>query len=212
MKKLGCLVVVLVLIVAAWLTRASWIHYLPQRNASPTAHGDTGWHSLTLEGAARARAALQQLAARNGPDSVVVTPQDLASYIFQQLARSLPASADSIQAAAIGDRLYLSAVVRTADLGTALGPLGALLGERERVTLGGTLRVIRPGFAELDVKEIKIRQLAIPAALIPKLVQQLARGPRPRDLAPDGLLLQIPTWVGAVRVNDGLITVYRAHA
>jgi hypothetical protein len=212
MKKLGCLVVFVVLLVAAWITRATWMTYLPRRlSSSPTRVADTGFHPLTLEGAARARAAMQSLSTRDGPDSVMVTPADLASYIFQELSRSLPASADSIQAAAVGDRLYLSAVVRTADLGASIGPLGALLGERERVTLGGTLRIVRPGLAELDVKEIKIKQLSIPSSLIPKIIQQISRDPARHDLAPDGLPLRTPAYVGDVHVWNGTVTVYRAR-
>ena len=63
-----------------------------------------------------------------------------------------------IEAAAINDRLYVRAVVKTSDLGAsgALGPLAALLGDRERIQVGGVIRIIRPGFAELQVKEMKI--------------------------------------------------------
>src|SRR5207253_1487252 len=114
------------------------------------------WQALTPEGAKRAEVALRQLQSPSGPVYASVAPGDLAAYIFQQLSHSLPKSADSIEAAAIGERLYVRAVVATADLGgkNALGPLAMLLGSRERVQLGGVLHIIRPGQAELQVKEM----------------------------------------------------------
>ena len=142
---------------------------------------------------------------------VNVAPGDLAAYILQELAKSLPASADSIEAAAIGDRLYVRAVVKTSELGGsgALGPLSALLGERERIQLGGTLRIIRPGFAELQVKEMKLGALTLPQTLIPRLIRQISRGLRPPEISPEGLPLTTPEYIGDVRVSDGRITLYK---
>ena len=76
--------------------------------------------------------------------------------------------------------------------------------------MGGTLRIIRPGFAELRVQEMKVGNLTVPKALIPRLVQQISRGPRAPELSPDGLPLRTPEYVGDVRVSDGTITLYKA--
>jgi hypothetical protein len=217
MARIGCLVILVIAIVAAWLTRDRWLPLLPHEihssSAPATTAGTSTWQPLTVQGAARARNALQQLSGSTGPDSVIVTAGDLASYVYQELSRSLPQSADSVQAAAIGDRLYVSAVVKTTDLGgsSALGPLTMLLGDRERVQLGGTIRVIKPGEAELQIKEIRIRNLTIPQTLIPKIVQQMSHGARTRDLSPVGLPLQTPPYIGAVKISDGMITMYRTR-
>jgi hypothetical protein len=141
---------------------------------------------------------------------VTVAPGDLAAYIFQEMTRFFPGNADSIEAAAIGDRLYVRAIVATKDLSRsgALGPLSALLGERERVQLGGTLHIIRPGFAELQVKEAKIGNVSLPQALIPRLIRQISPPPLP-GLSPDGLPLRTPEYIGDVRVSNGKITLYK---
>lgn len=213
MRRLGCLFVVVLIACAAWFTRDMWMSRF--RGGAPSGTSATAastWQRLTPAGATRADAALRKLQARNGPAYASVAPGDLAAYIFQELSRSLPASADSIEAAAIGDRLYVRAIVPVKDLGgtKTLGPLAALLGDRERVRLGGTLRIIQPGQAELQVKELQVGSITIPSPLIPKLIQQISRGERPAGLSANGLLLRTPPYIGDVRVTDGQITMYKA--
>lgn len=215
LRAIGCLTVLFVLGIIAFLTRDRWLPMLPGGRSDTVyvAAGSETWQPLTPEGARRAQAALDRLRSPRGPTSATVSPGDLAAYIVQELSKTLPSSADSVQAAAIGDRLLVRAVVRTAELGDprALGPLAMLFGERERVQLGGTLRIIRPGQAELAVKEFRIRDFNVPPALIPRLVRQMSRGERPPELAPDGLLLRTPEYVTDVRVEKGRITMFRAR-
>ena len=205
LRKIGCLLVLVVAVgVAFWFFRA------PRRE--PTVEsGLPTWQALTPAGAQRAKTALERLRAPRGPVFVTVVAGDLAAYIFQELSRTLPTSADSIEAAAIGDRLCVRAVVRTSDLGdkASLGPVAMLLGERERLQFCGVLRIIRPGSAELQVKELKVRDLSLPQPLIPRLIRQLSRGDRSPDLSPDGLALRTPDYIGDVRVQNGQITLYK---
>jgi|SRR6185503_4651995 len=212
-RRLGCLVVLLLACGAAWFTRDLWLTRLRGARSGSTSSAST-WQPLTREGAARASAALRRLSAPSGPAYASVAPGDLAAYILQELSQMLPASADSVEAAAIGDRLYLRAVVPVKDLGGSrtLGPLAALLGDRERIQIGGTLRIIQPGQAELQVKELRLKELAIPQPLIPRLIQQISRGERPDGLSPNGLLLRTPPYIGDVRVSDGKITLYKTSA
>jgi hypothetical protein len=210
LRRLGCLAVIAGIAVALYFTRERWLPHVWHGAKRETAALPT-WQPLTTAGAKRAREALASLNQRNGPAYVNVNPGDLASYIVQELSRTLPPSADSIEAAAIGERLYVRARVRTSELGGkgGLGPLGALLGDREQMQLGGTLRIIKPGSAELRVREIKIHELSLPQALIPRLIQQMSRE-RPVGIAPDGLPLKTPPYIGDVRVSDGQITLYKA--
>lgn len=211
--RLGCLAIVVALAIGAWFTRDMWMSKI-RRTPRPEPGVATAqtWQALTVDGARRARVSLERLQARNGPAFASVAPGDLAAYIMQELSNTLPSSADSIQAAAIGDRILLRAVVKTSDLGPkgSLGPLSALLGDRERVQLGGILRVIRPGLGEFQVKEFKIGGFGLPQALIPRLIRQISRGDRPAELSPDGLALRTPDYVGDVRVSNGNITIYKA--
>ena len=221
MKKLGCLVFIVLLAAGGyWAYSTGWIRFgRPEPGGGRRESGAAGvagaptWQALTPDGAKRADAALRQLSSTRGPVYVNVTPGDLAAYILQELTRALPTSADSIQAAAFGDRLYVRAVVPVKDLGGAkgLGPLGALLGDRERIELGGALRIVHPGLAELQVKEMKIRELRLPQALIPRLIGQMSRSARPAGLAPDGIPLQTPPYIADVRVTDGRVTLYKTQ-
>jgi hypothetical protein len=215
MKALGCLFVIVVIAVLAYLSRGLWWGRVTGRERVDRAViTSMTWQPLTAEGSARARAALQRLAERNGPQYVDVAPGDLAAYVLQELSRTLPKSADSIEAAAIGDRLHVRALVRTSDLGAedALGPISMLLGEQERVRMGGSLRILRPGVGEFQIKEFRIRDFALPQAVIPRLVRQINVGERPQGLSPDGLPLRTPPHVGDVRISDNKVTIYKAPA
>jgi hypothetical protein len=134
--------------------------------------------------------------------------------VYQALAKQLPPSADSIEAAVIGDRLYIRASVRLQDLGgtSVLGPLAGMLGERERMEFGGTFHVIRPQLAEYEVKDIKIRDLSLPQAMIPRVLAQTERGSRPEGLSPDGLPIVVPKYLGDVRIANGRVTLYKTVA
>lgn len=209
--RLGCLVVLLALAAVAWFTRDRWRDRVPGIGREPRAERQLPtWQPLTPDGATRARTALRRLESTSGPVYANVSPGDLAAYVFQELSGALPGSADSIEAAAIGDQLFVRAVIPTALLGDrkSLGPMAALLGDRERVQLGGTLRILRPGLGEFRIMELRLRDFALPRALIPRIVGQLSRN-RPADVAADALPLETPGHIADVRVANGVVTVYK---
>lgn len=208
--RLGCLVVLLVLGAVAWFTRDRWIDRIPGISREPSAESVPTWQALSPDGAARARTALRRLEDTSGPVYANVRPADLAAYVLQELSGALPASADSIEAVAIGDQLFVRATIPTALLGDrkSLGPMAALLGDRERVQLGGTLRILRPGLGEFRITELRLRDFTLPRALIPRIVGQLSRN-RPADVAADALPLQTPAHIADVRVANGMVTVYK---
>ena len=155
---------------------------------------------------------VESLGQRSGPVFANVRAGDLASYIFIALAKQLPPSAEHTQAAVIGDRLYVKALVKLSDFGGAgaLGPLAGFLADRDTVRFGGTFEMIRPGLAQFHVQEIRIHDLSVPRALIPKLVGTMGRGARPAGTAPDALPLATPPYVGDVRVGQGRVTLYKS--
>lgn len=210
--RLGCLVVLLALVAGGWFTRDRWMSRVPWlRDRAATTSALPTWQRMTPEGATRARRALEQLQQRNGPVYANVAPGDLAAYIFQELSGAMPSGADSIEAAAIGDQLFLRATIPTSVLGSreSLGPVAALLGDRERVQFGGTLRILRPGLGEFRVTELRLRDFSLPRAIIPRIVGQMSRN-RPADVAPDALPLRTPDYVADVRVANGQITMYKS--
>ncbi len=216
--RIGCLVVLALLGVAAWLTRDRWWHMVGSGasgagDSTVAAAGREGvWQPLTPQGGERARRALAELERPNGRATVTVSAPDLGAYVYQELARQLPPSADSVEATALGDQLHVRASVRLQELGgrEVLGPLATMLGDRERLQIGGNLRVVRPGLGELVVREIRIGQLRIPSALIPRLLRQVSRGARPPGISESGLPLRLPAHIAEVRVAGGNVTVQKA--
>jgi hypothetical protein len=210
-RATGCLLMLVILAAAAWFTRDYWLDKVPFVRREPKAQsGLSTWQPLTTDGSGRARTALRRLEGRGGPVYANVAPGDLAAYIFQELSGALPTGADSVEAAAIGDELFVRAVVPTTLLGDrrSLGPVAALLGERERVQFGGKLRIVRPGLAEFRVTELKLRDFTLPKALIPRILGQMSRN-RPADIAADALPLRTPNHIADVRVANGMVTMYK---
>jgi hypothetical protein len=216
--RIGCLIVLVLLGVIGWLTRERWLHMVnggatrPSDTAIAAAGTESVWQPLTAQGGERARRALADLARPNGPTVVTVSAPDLGAYVYQELARQLPPSADSVEAMAVGDQLHVRASVRLQELGgrDVLGPLAAMLGERERLEIGGNLRVVRPGLGELVVRELRVGQLRIPSGLIPRLLRQVSRRDRPPGTSETGLPLRLPEHIGEIRVAEGSVTIGRA--
>jgi hypothetical protein len=210
-RKLGCLVVLL-LAAVLYLTRGLWYERVRARIDGREAVEVTssGWEPLSEAAGRRAERSVRSLGGSSGPVYVSLSPGELASYVFLSLGDQLPASAQDARAAVVGDRIYLKTTMALADLGgaAALGPLGGFMADRDTVQLGGDFEVLRPGTAQFRVREIKLRDFTVPAALIPRLVGRLRRE-APEGVAPDALPLRTPEHIGDVRIAKGRITLYR---
>jgi hypothetical protein len=215
MARLGCAILLVVALIAAYLTRGRWMDKLPWRAAhtdtsSTVGPVDDGWMPLSEAGAGRARGALKKLSASGGPAYLTVGGSDVASYIFLQIVKQMPASSDSFAAKVDGDHIRLRARMKTSELGgTITSILGKLIGDRERVEMGGTLRVLGKGQAEFRVDDVKVHDVSLPNSLITQLVRSVVRGPRPAGLTENGLPIAIPSYIGDVRIADGRITLYK---
>ena len=213
-KKLGCLFVIAVAALL-FFTREYWMPLYERvtggGGTDTVAVAEGQWQPLTDEGAARARNAVGSMTASTGPVYANLAAADLAAYVFTELTTQLPPGAEDARAAVVGDRLYLKALVSPKDLGgaQALGPLGAMLPDKDTVTFGGNLELVKPGLAQFRVRELKYGNLAIPRAMIPQLVKRAARQ-RPEGLAEDALPLPVPPAVADVRVARGRVTLYKS--
>lgn len=209
--RLGCLVILAIACVIGWFTRDQWMPRQLRSNSKVTVAKAPTWQPLTDSGAAHTRAALDKLSQPRGPVFQTLSGADVASYVFQSLAKSMPQSADSTEAMVAGDKMQLRSVVRLADLGGAssLGPLASMLGERERVQFTGTLRVVQPRVGEFEVQQVKIGAIAVPQSMIPTLIKRFDHGPRPAGLDADALPLPLPPYIGDIRVANGKITLYK---
>jgi hypothetical protein len=211
MRRLGSLVLLVLAVALAWVFRDRWLSRAFRSEDAAIERAGDPWEPLTPQGAASARAALDRLGRRGSPTYVTLRAGELASFVLQALRSQLPPSIDSLQAAAIGDRLCVRGTVKLSEIGAekVLGGLAALLGERERIQFCGSFRLVRPGLAEFQVKELKLREFPVPTAAIPRLLRQIERGSRPEGLSPDGLPLVVPQFISAVQVSDRQVTLYR---
>lgn len=218
-RRLGCLVFLLILAVLAWFNRDR-LEAMYRRYAGDPAPADTtvaraptgGWESLTGDKATRGQTAVVSLSNPRGPAFVNLSPGEAASYVFLEVAKQLPASSEEITASVRNDRLYVRANVALKDFGGSkvLGPLAALLGERDTVQLGGTINVLRPGDGEFQVRDIRIGSFPVPDAIIPKLVARIRKGEKPAGVADDAFPVKLPSYIGDVRIANGRVTVYKA--
>ncbi|MDQ3242604.1 MAG: hypothetical protein M3Q09_02620 [Gemmatimonadota bacterium] len=217
-RRLGCLAILIVIGVFAWFNRDQ-LRPMYDRVRGTTTPRDSvvvraagGWEPLSAEKATRGQRALESLSRRSGPVFANLTPAEAASYIFLAVARQLPASSQDISASVVGDRLYVRANVALADFGggEVLGALGALLGDRDTVQLGGTINVLRQGVGEFQVKDVKLGKFPVPGAIIPRLISRIRRGEMPAGISANALPMKLPTYIGDVRIANGRITVYKA--
>ncbi|MEP6621047.1 MAG: hypothetical protein ABJE47_17100 [bacterium] len=207
--RLGCLMLLAILAVCGWFTRDRWLKKVMA--PEPVAPRANVWEPLTPEAGIRGKKAIDALQSTGGPVFANLRAGEIASYVFQTVGRTLPATADSVEAAVIGDALFVRAIVPVNDLAGSgvLGPLGSLLNDREKFSLGGTFHVIRPGLSEFQVREITVRDFKVPSGAIPRLIQQLSHGNRPAGIAANALPVTTPKALADVRIANHQVTLYK---
>lgn len=212
--RAGCFAIVVVIAIAAWFTRGMWLGKITGSRSAAVAAPEKVWQPLDSAAGQRAKRAIGQLSNPQGPVFANLTAAEVGSYVVQAVGKSFPAAADSVEAAVIGDLLYVRAVVPTKDIASsgALGPLAGLLNDRERITLGGTFHVIKPGLSEFAIREVKLREFKLPGGAIPRLMQQIKKGAKVEGVADDAFPVSTPKALGDVRIANNRVTLYRATA
>lgn len=216
LRRFLLLVVLLVAGVVAVLTRDRWLPLVqggraPAAADSTAARADTGWVRVTYSAAERGRSAMSRLRSPKGPALVQLAPSDFAGLVLDSLGARLPASADSLAVRVEGRELQVRMSVRLGDLGgqKVLGPLAGMLGDRERLVLGGTVEGTAQGRAVLRPTTVKVGGFDVPGPVVPRLVASLRRDAGDAQAEPGTLALPLPPGVGDVRVADGKVTLYR---
>lgn len=207
-RRIGCLVVLLIVAAVLWFTRGRWERRLFGERAPATAQ----WTPVSDSGSAEATAAIRSLAASQGPAFVNLTAGQLGALLLARAGDRLPASLRDAQLSIVGDRVLLRGSVQLDDIKglDAFGSLGNLTDRRETIEVGGTLDVVRPGLAEFVVRSAQLGELPLPQAAIPKVMNRLWKGERPAGVSPSALPVPLPKSIGDVRVARGRITLYRA--
>lgn len=209
LRKIGCLVII-ILAALVWYWYAKVERPAAARTTAGATH--TEWEPLTAAAAERGKVAVESLGQRSGPVFANLTGAEAASYIFLLVAKQLPPSARNSQAIITGDRLHVRSEIALKDFGgpSALGPLGAILGERDSVRFGGTINMLKPGLAEFLVQELKLGRLDVPSGLIPRLISQMKRNKPVEGVSRNGLPMVMPEYISDVRIANGKITLYKS--
>jgi hypothetical protein len=117
-RRLGCLVILLILGVFAYFNRAKLeeTYHRYAGGAVTTPSGDVGapgvWEPLSADKASRGQHAVESLSKQSGPVFANLTAGEAASYIFLEAAKQLPSSSENITSAVKNDRLYVRATLR----------------------------------------------------------------------------------------------------
>jgi hypothetical protein len=202
----GCLVVLLALAVVAFIFRDRLAHLYHSMLGMP--EPPPAVYVMPSEGgAARAEAALRELARRGGPAYVDIAPAELAALIDRELARVPHRVFDSV-AVALGDqRIQVKGTLDVSALPRRLlGPLAEGLGRREPVMAGGALAAGPDGRLRWTLDQLVIRDFPFPKSVIPAVVRSFGLA----DAQGGAVPLQLPVPVGDVRVSAAGVRLYRA--
>jgi hypothetical protein len=205
LARLGCLIVFIILCVAAWMTRAMW---LPDRFREHPPVAAKLWQPISEAGAARTRAALDRLSQPRGPVYQSVAAGDVASLAFAETIGQ-KGQVDSVEARIDGAAMLVRAQVATGSFRDKLGPLAGIVKERETVEMAGTFNMLQPGIGEFVVNRAMIGQVTLPSGMIPRLVREIDKRPRPQGVADNALPLPVPTYVSDIRIANGKVTLYK---
>jgi hypothetical protein len=205
--RIGCLFLVIVAGLVAWLTRERW----EDRVFGDRGSAEVTWEAIDSTGAARADTAVNALRTPAGPSYATLTAAELASLLAARAGNGLPAALDSVQAAIEGDLVRVRAVVPLDAIRglEALGPLSGILGSHERIEFAGTLELVRPGLGQFRVRSARIADIPMPQGAIPALLRRLDTTDRPEGLSPDAIAIPVPPYIGDVRVAQGVVRLYR---
>ena len=227
-RRLIGLVVLALAAVAAFATRDIWLprlraalgasasapdHAPADSVASGPRAAEVGWVALSYLDAEKGRKSLARLTQPKGPAFVTLSAGEFAGALLDSLASQLPASAESLQVRAEGREFMVRASVRLGDVGgsAVLGPLASMVGDRERLTLGGTLEPTAvQGVAQFKLTRVKVGDFTVPGPVVPRLVKALKRSPTAPGVELSALQVRLPTGVGDIRVAQGKVTLYRA--
>jgi hypothetical protein len=206
--KLGCAVAVLGALVLAWWFREPIMHTFARWFGRPTALpsvADTGVGAPTPSATASGKAKVGNLRTSAGPDSVVLTPNEMASLIGGGIDWSVRKMYDSLRVELQEGKLILHARLDTRALpaGT-LGPFAGMFGEHEPLRMAGTVSIARPGTALYDISEITLRGIEIPSPVVHSIAKQMA-GASANGAVP----LKVDPAVSAVAVHPTAVVLYK---
>ncbi len=206
--KLGCAIVVIGALALAWWFRAPLMaaaaHWFGRSTALPSV-ADTAVGAPTPSATASGKKKVGGLRTSSGPDSVVLTPNEMASMIGAGMDWNVRKMYDSLRVELQEDKLILHARLDTRALppGT-LGPFAGMFGEHEPLRMAGGVSIGSPGTAYYDITEMSLRGIEIPSPFVKQLTKQMA-GASPNGAVP----VKVDPAVTAVKVHTTGVVLYK---
>ncbi len=177
-RMIALLLLLLIGAVAWWYrdpilhTASRWLG--PRRTALPPV-SDTAVGAPTPRAVAAGRNKVAELARPGGPDSVVLTPSEMASLIGSGIDWTVRRTFDSLRVELLDGSFAVHARLTTRALPKdALGPFGGMLAEREPLRIAGPIAIARPGEARWTIRELSLRGFPVPGPAVTRLARQVA--------------------------------------
>jgi len=206
--KLGCAVLLIGVLACAWWFREPIMHTIASwfgRSTALPPVADTAVGAPTPKATASGQAKVGNLRTNAGPDSVVLTPNEVASLIGAGIDWNVRKMYDSLRVELQEGKLILHARLDTRALppGT-LGPFAGMFGAREPLRMAGTLSIERPGRGLYEITEISLRGIEIPGPFVKQITKQMA-GASANGAVP----LKLDPAVSDVKVHTTGVVLYK---
>lgn len=176
--KLGCAAALIGALALVWWFRepimSTFTRWFGGSQALPPT-ADTAVGAPTPSAIASGKAKLGDLGTRTGPDSVVLTPNEMASLIGGGIDWNVRKMYDSLRVELQEGKVVIHARLDTRALppGT-LGPFAGMFGAHEPLRMAGTVSVGRPGTVLYDITDISLRGIEIPRPVVSTIAKQMA--------------------------------------
>lgn len=209
--RLGCVVAIAAALLALWWFRAPILRtgarWFGRSQALPPV-ADTAVGAPTPKAVASGQTKVGNLGSTAGPDSVVLTPNEVASLIGSGIDWRVRKTFDSLRVELLEGSLALHARLDTRALPPdALGPIAPFVQPREPLRLGGTLAIDRPGIARFTIREISLRGFAFPGPAVKSVARQWAGAD-----ADGAIPLQVDAAIARIAIHPTGLVLYRTRS
>lgn len=207
--RLALLGVALVAVLVAWWFREPIMrrvaHVIGPRSTQLPPVTDTGVGAPTPKALSSTQTKVDKLKRATGPDSVVLSANEVASLIGSSMDWSVRKSFDSLRVELAEGSLAVHCRLDTRVIPPdALGPVAGFLSSREPLRFAGPLRIERPGLARFTVQELSLRGIPFPPSVVRQLAQRVA-GADSTGAVP----LRVSPGFADVRIHPTAVVLYR---
>lgn len=176
--RLFLLLLLALVLLAAWWYRKPLLdagrRWLGKRSTLPSVV-DPGVGAPTPSALANGQAKLHDLGAKGGPDSVVLTANEMAALVGSGIDWNVRKSFDSLKVELHEGDIAVFARLDTRVIpATELGPLKGLLAPWEPIRIAGPIAIARPGLARWKVQEFMLHGVPFPPPAVRSLARQAA--------------------------------------